>query len=222
MMGAMRLCFLLLSGVLLAQQPAPLTDKGVFRILAEGKQIGTERFEIESTGSGYRARGDLQVRMPGAGEATESSVLNLNGNFEVTSYTRIQKAPKKASAQVEFSSGTAKAHYVGTSGEADYVYYLEPKVVVLDTNFFHHYVFLLEQYQMQKGGAQHVQVFIPQEGTPGMVLLEHAGKDGSNDKWVAKTEALEIHIWSDTARRLMKLAVPAAKVEVVREVAKKP
>lgn len=191
-------------------------DRGVLRILSNGQLIGTERFEIEATGDGYRTQGEIKLKMPG-GEASETSTLSLNRNLEVISYTRIQKSPKRGMVQVQFASGQAHAHYSTPQGESDYEYYLEPQVVVLDTNFFHHFAVFVQRYDLQKRGAQHVSVFIPQEASPGMMLVEYAGKDEGHDKWVAKTDALEIHIWCDEARRLVRLAVPSAKVEIVRE-----
>lgn len=194
-----------------------LADHGIFRILSEGQQIGTERFEIESKAEGYQARGELRLKMPGAGEASETSKLTLNRSLEVTSYERLQKSPKKAGVTVAFEPDRARAHYRAPEGESDYEYYLERKVVILDTNFFHHFAFLLQQYDVARGGAQHISVFVPQEASPGMMLVEYVGKDEGHDKWVAKTDALEIHLWADEARRLVKLAVSSAKVEVVRE-----
>ena len=143
--------------------------------------------------------------------------LDLNAALEVASYTRIQKAPSKASVQVEFTGGHARAHYVAPKGESDYEYFLEPGVVVLDTNFFHHFAFLVQHYDRKKGGDQHISVFIPQEASPGMMLVSYAGKEEGRDKWIAKTDALEIQIWCDETLHLMKLAVPSAKVEIVRE-----
>ena len=192
-------------------------DRGIFRILSNGQQIGTERFEINSTADGYRAHGEIRVKLPNAAEASETASLTLNRSLEVTSYERLQKSPKKASVTVQFDPDRARAHYRAPEGESDYEYYLERKVVVLDTNFFHHFTFLLQQYDFVRGGAQHISVFVPQEASPGMVLVEYVGKDEGRDKWVAKTEALEIHLWTDEARHLVKLAVPSAKVEVVRE-----
>ena len=199
---------------------ADLTDKGVLRILANGQQIGTERFEIVATGDGYKASGELRLKMPNGQDANETSVLMLNKDLILTSYTRDQKSPKKAGIKAEFNQGRATAHYDTPEGKNTMEFFMEPGVVVLDTNFFHHFFLLLQRYQPDKTKAQNVNVFIPQEATPGMLLLESLGKENGHDKWRAKTE-VEILIWSDGNGHLVKLAVPSAKVEVVREEAKK-
>ena len=151
-------------------QTLPFTDHGAFRITSNGQVLGTERFDIEAAGTGFRLRGELKIKTPG-GEATESSVMNVARDLTVTSYTRVQKSPKKASVQVDFVGGHAKAHYITPDGPSDYEYMLENAVVILDTNFFHHFALLLQRYDFKKGGAQHVQVLIPQEASPGMILL---------------------------------------------------
>jgi len=204
----------------LALFAADVTDKGVLKILASGQQIGTERFEIAATDDGYRASGELKLKMPNGQDANETSVMTLDKNLALTSYTRDQRSPRKAGIKAEFNQGRATAHYDTPEGKNTMEFFMEPGVVVLDTNFFHHFFLLLQRYQADKTKAQNVNVFIPQEATPGMLLLEWLGKEGASDKWRAKTE-VEILIWSDGNGHLVKLAVPAAKVEVVREEPKK-
>ena len=201
-------------------QPVNLTDHGTLRILTNSQLMGTERFDIEPAGSGYRLKGDLRVKLPNGTDINESAVLNVDSDLHVLSYTRLQKSPKKASVQVDFAAGIAKAHYViPNDGAKDYQYMLESGMVILDTNFFHHFALLVGRYDFNKGGAQHMQVFIPQQASPGMMLVEYKGKDANTglDELVAKTDAVEIHIWCDAGRKLQRLAVPAAKVEIVRD-----
>lgn len=209
--------FLLFALLAASPQQVNFADSGVFRILSNGQQIGTERFQIETTPTGCRARGEIRLKMPDGGEASETATLDLNRNLEVIRYERIQKSPKKASVNVVMDSDRARAHFRTPEGESDYEYFLERGFVILDTNFFHHYIFLLQHYDPSKGAGQHVSVFIPQEASPGMVVLESAGKDEGLDKWVAKTDTLEIHLWTDETRHLVKVTVPSANVEVVRE-----
>jgi hypothetical protein len=197
--------------------PASPLDSGVLRIMVNGQVAGRESFEIEQNGSGYRARAEIKVRMPGGKEAVESAVLNVTHLFDVLSYTRLQKSPKKASVQLEFSGGQAAGKVITPEGAQDREYYLDPKVCILDTNFFHQYQLLPYRYDLKKGGVQALNIFIPQESFPGLLNLQYAGKEDGLHKWLAKAE-LEIAMWVDEQWRLMRLAVPAAKVEVLREV----
>lgn len=207
--------FLAVAGSLLAQ-PAGFVDHGTLKVMAGGQVIGTERFDIEPAGEGFRMRAEARLKMPNGADANESTVMNLGKDLSLMSYTRLQKTPKKASAQVDFVSGHAKAHYITPEGATDYEFYVEPTVVILDTNFFHHFALLIQRYDLVKGGLQHIHVLIPQEASPGMMTLEYNGKEEGHDKWTAKTDAVEMIIWSDGGK-LFKLSAPAAKVEIVRD-----
>lgn len=210
---------LLGAGTLFAAEPqGAAADRGVFHIVANGKEIGTERFEIGTAPQGVRATAELQIQIEGIGKMVETSTLLLRGGIEPIKYERIQKSPKHGSVTLDFGPEKASAHYKTNEGETkDMEYYVPKNVVVLDTNFFHHYTFLIRQYDFIKGGPQHINVLIPQEASPGMVRVEYAGMDGALRKLVATTDAMEIIIWANDAGQVMKLAAPEAKVEVTRE-----
>jgi len=198
--------------------PAAAPERGVFHIAVDGKEIGIERFEIASVPEGVRATAELQIQMPGAPRMTETAVLLLRGGNEPIKYERTQKSPKRGSATVEFGPEKAAAHYkTAEGGTQDMDFYVPQNVVVLDTNFFHHYTFLVRHYDFLKGGPQHMNVLIPQEASPGMVRVEYAGADQGLRKLTATTDAMEIEIWATDAGQVMKLSAPEARVEVTRE-----
>ncbi len=208
-----------------SRQPSPeqvtegaARDRGTFHILSNGREIGTESFEIGPASDGVRATAVLQISVEGTGRMSETATLLLRRGNEPATYERLQKSPKRASATVSFGPTKANAQYkMPEEGTRDMEFVVPKNVVVLDTNFFHHYTFLVGQYDFLKGGAQQFQVLIPQEASPGVVRLEFIGADQSWRKLVARTDELEIEIWADDSGRVMKLAVPAAKVEVVRK-----
>ena len=204
------------AGPLFGEQP--LKDKGVLRIYSNGQEIGVERFKIVPRAEGVRATAELQIKVEGVGRMKETANLVLRNGIEPISYKRVQKSPKRGSATLTFGPEKTTARYRTTEGGTQLMEYFLPKnVVILDTNFFHHYTFLVRQYDFLSGGTQHMNVLVPQEMRPGMVRVEHAGNDQSLRKLVVRTDKLEIRIWTDAAGRLMKLTVPSAKVEVLRE-----
>ena len=195
-----------------------LSDRGVLRIYSDGREIGVERFEIAPAAEGMRATAQLQITLEDGGRMTETATLVLRRGVEPVSYKRVQKSPKRGTALITFGPEKATATYRTTEGGTQRMDYFLPKnVVVLDTNFFHHYTFLVRQYDFLKGGTQHMDVLVPQETAPGMVRVEFVGNDQSLRKLVVKTGQVEIQVWADAAGRLMKMTVPAAKVEVIRE-----
>lgn len=192
-------------------------ERGVFHILSGGKEIGTERFEIAPTDKGIRATGELQITQPEIGRVTESATLVLAGGTDPASYERVQKAPKRGSVIVAFTGEAAAVRYVMPDGKTQDVEFKVPRnVVILDTNFFHHYTFLVRHYDFLRGGEQHISVLVPQEGLPGVVTVQYAGPEQGLRKLVAHTDALDIELWTDDAGHVMKLAVPAANVEITR------
>ena len=195
-----------------------LSDRGVFRIYSDGKEIGVERFQIAPTAKGVRATAELQISLEGVGRMKETATLVLRNGIEPIRYKRVQKSPKRGSAVINFGPEKATARYRTTEGGSRLMEYFLPKnVLILDTNFFHHYTFLVRQYDFLTGGTQHMNVLVPQETAPGMVRVEYAGDDQSLRRLVVKTDQVEIHVWADATGRLMKLAVPAANIEVIRE-----
>ena len=213
MKNLLAIALLLAPAVLQAQR-----DRGTFQILSAGREIGTESFEITSSSEGLKAQGTLQIVGDGGVRMTENAILLIRRGYEPASYERIQKSPRKASVTLAFKDGKASAQYKTPEDTRDVEFQKLPKnVVILDTNFFHHYTFLVAQYDFLKSGRQEMTALIPQEASPGAVTLEYAGADQGLRKLVARTDELEIEIWSDDAGRVMRLAVPAARVEVVRK-----
>src|SRR5436309_11680743 len=47
----------------MSAQMAPFTDHGTLKILVDNQLVGTEKFDIEPAGEGYRLKGDLRVKM---------------------------------------------------------------------------------------------------------------------------------------------------------------
>jgi hypothetical protein len=214
------------SGSYLAGQEEPAagesaaagTERGVFQIKVGGRTIGSERFEIVPTAEGLRARGELQISQEGVGKLTETATLVLRADLQPAHYERIQKAPKRGSAVLTFATEKATAMYRTTQGGTQEMeFHLPANVVVLDTNFFHHYTILVRRYDFVRGGAQHFGVLVPQEASPGMIRVEFGGADQGLRKLVAHTDEVEIHIWANDAGQIQKLSVPDASVEVVRE-----
>jgi hypothetical protein len=212
-------CALLLAAAAARGAAKEAGEKGVFHIVVDGREIGVERFEIAPVPQGLRATAELQMQVEGVGRMVETSTLLLRGGIEPIKYERVQKSPKHGTVTVDFGPEKASAHYkTSEGGTQDMAFYVPKDVVVLDTNFFHHYTLLVRQYDFIKSGPQHMNVLVPQEASPGMVRVEYAGPDQGLRKLTATTDAMQIEIWTNDAGQVMKLAAPAAKVEVTREV----
>ena len=92
-----------------------------------------------------------------------------------------------------------------------------PRVVILDNNFYHHYAILARLYDWKQKGAQTFRVYIPQDRTPGDVVVESLGEQDSDKGKVehlrVRTTDLELDLFVNR-NGLVRLAVPAANVVV--------
>jgi hypothetical protein len=93
--------------------------------------------------------------------------------------------------------------------------------VVLDNNLYHQYAVLARLYDWTKRGTQNFSVLIPQELTPGTISVDWAGALSADGKTYeglkVTTSDLQVVLYLDPNRKLMRLEVPSAKVSVIRE-----
>jgi len=197
-------------------------EKGKFRVLLDGKPTGTEEFQISPSGNQWIARGSTEVSLPGGGSAQVTGTLKLNADGAPVRYEWSAQGQKKASATVEFEGGIARMELrmEGSSPFTQEFRFDSPRVVVLDNNLYHHYAVLARLYDPNTKGTQTFPVLIPQDLTPGAITIESLGAqeiEGARLELLRVRSAdLEIDLYLD-GRRLVRLAVPSAKVEIVRE-----
>ena len=214
-----RLAFWLLTGLLLCGQARAqnFSDSGTFEIRAGGKVVGTEKFKITRNGATWESSGELQLKA-GEKSSEEKATLQLNTAMRPVEYLREQKSPNIASLAVRF--GEKETSLVATSGQdsSEQVFYLPAGfLIILDTNFFHHYTFLLKQYTRSQGGEQPFNVFIPQESLPGTVNLTYVSRQQDQELWKVTTDELEMEIVARENGAIEKITIPSADLEVVRK-----
>jgi hypothetical protein len=201
--------------------PGITSDKGKFKILVNGQVMGKEEFEIASSGGNWLAHGNSEIQSPqGVTKVTGSLTLQPSG--EPLHYDWSTQGAKKASAAISFSAdvATAELHLDGARPYTQQFTFNSPMIVVLDDNLYHQYEILAGFYDMEKKGPQTFAVLVPQELTPGNVVVETLGKQEVDGKKVeelrVKTEDNEIDLYLDGSK-LMRLVAPAANAEVIRE-----
>ena len=207
-----------------ASQPAP--DRGIFEILSAKNKVGTERFEIKTIESGWEASGELQLQGPGGAKVSETSTLRLDAKLHPSRYERVQKSPNSGKLSAQFGATETLLEMTDDDEPFQQVFYLPPNdLVVLDTNFFHHFALLLRLYDRAKGMAQAFNVFIPQEALPGTINLLFVAKESITvgqsarelDHFQAVTDELQIEIWATPEGAIQRISIPQADLEVVRQ-----
>jgi len=198
-------------------------DKGKFRILLDGQVVGSEEFEISSSGETWMARGSMSAHAPGGGDIKAAGQLKLAADGAPIRYDWSAQAQKKASGAVVFANGTAKSSIDlgGTSPLMQDFTFPSPRIAVLDNNLYYQYSVLAQLYDWKTGGKQEFPVLIPQDMTPGSISVESLGpqqvESAKYETLRVSSPDLEILLYLDANRRLMRLDVPSSKVMIVRE-----
>jgi hypothetical protein len=198
-------------------------DNGKLTIKLDGQTVGHEEFEITPFGGGWLAKGNAEIKPANGSSSKISGSLTLQPDGAPISYEWTSQAEKTNSARFLFTNGLAKmtlqmqgAHPFDQTFTFD-----TPLIAVLDNNLYHQYAVLARLYNWSKRGPQTFSVLIPQELMPGTVAAEATGSatiDGkSYEGFRVTTSDLEVDLYLDSAHRLMRLEVPAAKVSVIRD-----
>lgn len=196
-------------------------DKGRFRIVVNGQEAGKEEFEISSEQDGWTIHGVTEIQ--GAQGATHvTGTIHLQADGTPVSYEWSTQGQKKASANIQFQGVTAtvELHVGDAKPFAQQFTFQSPRIVVLDNNLYEQYAVLAALYDWDKKGSQTFSVLVPQSMTPGDVTVEWAGTEMVGDKRMehlrVRTEDLELNLFLDGGK-LMRIAVPSANAEIVRE-----
>lgn len=217
--------FLILSGLALAAgaaaQGGPLApEKGKLRVMQGGSKVADEEFSISPRSGGWLATSNVQISIPGGPSARLSSRLSLNAQGLPERYEwNLVAEGSKRSGSVQFEGGTASIEVRVDDAQpfTEQFFFDSPRVVILDNNFYHHYAILARLYDWKQKGAQTFRVYIPQDRTPGDVLVESLGEQDSDKGKVehlrVRTTDLELDLFVNK-NGLVRLAVPAANVVV--------
>ena len=90
-----------------AANSALTPDKGKFRILQQGNEVGTEEFDLQPSGNAWVMNDQTVIRV-GSAETHTSGQLRISADGTPQHYTWSSQGEKKASGTVEFDNGTAK------------------------------------------------------------------------------------------------------------------
>ena len=183
---------------------APITlETARFTIRQDGKTIGREEFTIRSVGKGYVAEGKTQL----VGDpSTLTSRMELDENLKPISY-EYKRGPGTIRLKVEkpLSEMTVSEGAAETSTDIRF----PDDGSIIDNNFFHHYLILL--YRV-KGADQRFGIFVPQDMQVGQARIRSTG----NRTYALEVGEVKLEATVDGDGKLLRLAVPAAKVVVER------
>ncbi len=198
-------------------------DKGKFKIAVNGQTLGTEEFEIRPNGDHWLAQGTTELKTAEGAATHVTSRLTMQPDGSPSAYNWSTEGAKKASADITFQGNVATIvlHVEGAKPFTQQFTFSTPQIVILDNNTYHQYEVLARLYDREKKGTQTFSVLVPQEMTPGSVTVESAGESSLGgakyEELRVRTADLEVDLYLDSNRRLMRLVSPASNAEVVRE-----
>lgn len=213
-------------GAAAAARPATASlmvpDKGKFRILSGGKEVGKEEYEILPSGGNWIVRGSSDIQQEkGVAEHVTGS-LELRSDGAPVRYEWSTEGDKKASSTVTFDGSKAliESHEAGGYPSTQQFTFNSQPVVVLDNNLYDQYAVLARLYDWSKKGVQTFSVIVPQEITGGTVTVESLGTQNVSGKKLeelrVKTDDNEIDLFLD-GPRLVRISAPSANAEIIRE-----
>jgi hypothetical protein len=210
------------AGAASSKNPSPFApEKGNFKILVNGQQMGKEEFEIGPSGDNWVAHGASDIQAPG-GDTHVSGTLELHADGTPVRYEWSTQGAKKAAATITFAGSTAtiELRLEGARPFTQQFTFTSPQIVVLDNNLYYQYAVLARLYDWEKKGPQTFSVLVPQELTPGTVTVESLGSQDVDGKKLeelsVKTEDLEVDLYLD-GQRLVRIVAPSSNAEIVRE-----
>jgi hypothetical protein len=220
-------CFLFCGA---ADHPADFRESGEYKIYAAGKEIGIEKYAILASGDTVSTNSTVEFRNPENARQKVHLETNLetDGRFVPRSYTlKSDVDGKKGTIMGEFGPNQVMFGYIGPDGTPlKRGLLVGDEYTLLDTNVFHHFVFLarLFHYDAGKGKPQRFQVVIPQEQETGFLNVVEAdkeslrlhGKKVETRRLQLDSGSVQIQLWVDNQRVVQKIAVPGRGIEVVR------
>jgi len=198
-------------------------DKGKFRIVIDGKPVGSEDFELAPARDSWLVHDSTSAHSPDGTDIKATGQLRIAPDGTPLHYEWTAQTKKKASGVVDFTGSNAKSS-IDLGAAAPFVQdfsFNSPRVAILDNNLYYQYAILALLYDRRVGGKQDFPVLIPQDSTPGSISVESLGAqqvDGAKyDTLRVSSADLEIMLYLDANHHLARLDVPASKVTIARE-----
>ena len=194
---------MILSLVLLVAALPLEVETARFNIVKDGMKIGIEEFSISKLEAGYVVRGRTRIETGGRTDEIQSR-LELDQELKATlcefksADTVIRLTVESSVSELQYGNRTTDVRFPQDVG-------------IIDTNFFHHYLILLQRIGKDPGPTE-TMVFVPQQMRLGTITVRGAG-DGTYE---LDTENLRLVVLTDEKGRLVRISVPDQRVAVER------
>jgi len=199
---------------------------GAYKILLDGKPVGQERFQA--------ARSDGLTRITSVGEVpVEGSSQKLSTmtevrNGRISRYTlEFSKSTGIEKYDFSFNGGNAHLTVEAYGRKTERTKNVSEGATLLDKNVWHHYRFLLSQYDLRRGGSQRFDVFIPQAAfrqyTAEVEMKKQVSYEFRDKKIQAYrfeillADTYDVIVITDEAKTPLSIEIPSEKIKAILE-----
>ena len=216
---------LLASGVASEKKAARL--EGEYHIVSSGQEIGVERYALETSAAGIKSMSLLDLHNPGTGlkKVSLETRLEMDAQYVPRDYElKSDVDGEKGTMRGSFAPNQVIFEYSSKGVSFRNGLLLGSRYTILDTNVFHHFIFLARLFKYKEGKTpQTFEVLIPQEKDTGTVSITELnketllikGKKASVSHLLLDSGSLQIHLWVDNERIPRKISVPGKGIEVL-------
>jgi hypothetical protein len=235
--------FLLVPALLATKKPAEskpsanMVDEGTFAVFQNGQQVATETFTIRQLPGSSVTSSQVHLDSGQSGSVLQqSSELTLLPDGSLSRYEWNQTSPARRSAVVEPSDQVLTMHTTADGKTTDQSFFLSPQAFILDDYFFATREVLLWRYlatscQQRTTGEgcdlirARFPILVPRRNTSAEVYVEFKGYDDTplNGRpqhlrhFLLQTDGPDWHLWMDANFKLLRISIPDAHTEVLRQ-----
>jgi len=202
-------------------------EEAQFDIFVDGKKIGQEKYSIAGSGDAIASHSIVNFRNPGnrRQRVQLETQLSMDARYLPQTYQlRTSVDGQKGTISGTFVPGEATFEYRGTGNPRTRGLLVGDRFIVLDTNVFHHFIFVARLFDFSTDKSQSIEVVIPQELDGGVLKIREigierlsaGGKKRDLHHLRVDSDLLQIDLWVDDQQTLYKIALPAKQIEVIR------
>jgi hypothetical protein len=202
-------------------------EEARFDIYVADKKAGQEKFSIERSPDSIRSNSSMSFSDPGTKQKIQIETnLSMDGQYKPLSYkVKAITAGHDNPLECKFTPGQVDIRYWAGGKLNKGGLLVGDRFAILDTNVFHHYIFVERLFDFSsKAKSQQVEVVIPQETDKGILKISHVGIEkvsiGGKNRDLrhlrADSGSVLIDLWVDDNHALYKIAIPAKRIEVIR------
>ncbi len=206
--------------------PKPSRLEGEYSIFASGKEIGSEKYTVLISAETVTSTSTVEFRNLGGGpkKVHLETKMEMDANYVPRSYELKSDVDGQNGRIVgQFSPNQVIFEYSGGGRSDRSGLLLGKQFTILDTNVFHHFIFLARLFNYDNGSKpQTFDVVIPQEKDTGTLKIRELNKESilikgkkvSTVHLLVDSGTVQIHLWVDNNHIPRKIAVPDKEIEV--------